>query len=107
MQELRIQLKKTRKFLSDKFIFPILPRRQFRKLMIWATILFAAILAFHVYLFYRIESRTLFQAQAPSSVIIPSVNETKLAAVLMRFEDKAVIRSAAPDLVPAVPDPSR
>ena len=107
MNELKAKLKNSRKVLAGKFVFPILPRLQFRKLMITAAVLFVAVFAFHVYLFYRIESHTFFRAETPASAAIPTVNSAKLATVLVRFEDKAVIRSAALDLVPAVADPSR
>ena len=107
MNEIRTQIKKSRTFLSHKFVFPINPRAQFRRLMIGATILLGGVFLAHMYLFYRIETHAMFQASNTSSTSVPVVNETKLATVLLRFEDKAVIRSAALNLVPAVADPSK
>ncbi len=107
MEEIKTKLKSSKKFFAGKFTFPVVPRRQFRKLMIAATALFAVVLALHIYLFYRIESGTIFQTAPAQTATIPAVNQAKLATVLQRFEDKAVIRSAAPSLVPAVSDPSR
>ncbi len=107
MHALKKKLKSSGRYIADKFVFPIRPRRQFRRLMIAATVLFAVVFALHIYLFYRIQSGSMFQGVASPTAVIPAVNETKLATVLLRFEDKAVIRSAALGLVPAVSDPSR
>jgi hypothetical protein len=107
MNELKSKLQNSGKAIAGRFVFPIRPRIQFRRLMVTVTILFVAIAGIQIYLFYRIQSNTIFQAvEAPESKI-PAVNEAKLTTVLKRFEDKAVIRSAALELVPAVADPSR
>ncbi|MEI8130629.1 MAG: hypothetical protein WCG55_03950 [bacterium] len=107
MNEIRSKLNSSKKFLTSTFIFPINPRLQFRRLMIGGLILFIFVFLGHMYLFYKIESHAIFQSADMSSTSVPVVNETKLATVLLRFEDKAVIRSAALNLVPAVADPSK
>ncbi len=107
MNELKKKLNRFRKYIAGKFVFPIRPRRQFRRLMILATALFFAVFVLHIYLFYRIESGAVFQGVPSPAATIPAVNEAKLETVLFRFENKAVIRSAALGLVPVVADPSR
>ncbi len=107
MNEIRAKLHNSKKFLASTFIFPINPRMQFRRLMIGGMILFIFVFLVHMYLFYKIESHSIFQTTDTSPMSVPVVNETKLATVLLRFEDKAVIRSAALNLVPAVADPSQ
>ncbi len=107
MKELTTKFKRSRKLIASKLAFGVRPRAQFRHLMMAMTVLFLAVFALHVYLFYRIESHTIFQGAPEAATAIPSVNESKLATVLVRFEDKALIRSAALGLVPAVSDPSR
>ena len=107
MNEIREKLNSSKKFLTNTFIFPINPRLQFRRLMISGMILFGFVFLGHMYLFYKIESHAIFQVTDTSSTSVPVVNGAKLATVLLRFEDKAVIRSAALNLVPAVADPSK
>ena len=88
------------------FRFDFLPRRQFRRLTVATFALGLVIVGLHAYLFYRVEGHTIFAARATAQAPAPVVNEGQLGMVLQRFEDKAIIRSTAVELVPAVPDPS-
>ena len=84
------------------------PRRQFRRLMVAAIVLFVGLVGFHMYLFHRVETQTIFRSGEAAPVVLgQTVNEKKLNAVLARFEDKEKARAEALTLTPAVLEPSK
>ncbi len=88
------------------FRFDFRPRVQWRRLVVVALVLGLATAGLQMYLFYRVEGHTIFESGAVAETAAPVVNETKLDAVLNKFENKALVRSSAVQLVPAVADPS-
>ncbi len=68
---------------------------------------FVGVFACHVYLFYRIESDTIFATVATTATKVPVANEQKLTAVLDRYQTRATVRDSALKTPPAVNDPSR
>ena len=94
--------------MQGVFVFPMSSRRQFRRLMIVTSVLLLVSIGFHVYFFRRVESGILFQSPASLPVQTgATVNETKLANVLDRYEKKSTVRAAALSLVPLVAEPSK
>lgn len=93
--------------MAKLFRFRMAPRKQFARFMVATVSLALILVAIHVYLFRRIENRTLFAADDTPAAPAPTVNEGKLATVLNRFADKAVMRADAVSLVPVSADPSK
>ena len=89
------------------FRFDFLPRAQWRRLVIMTLALALVIAGLQMYLFYRVEAHTIFETTTVVDAPAPVVNGDKLDAVLEKFENKALVRSSAVQLVPAVADPSR
>ena len=88
------------------FRFDFHPRGQWRRLVILTLVLGLVTAGVQMYLFYRVEGHTIFNTATTTDTAAPVVNEARLTAVLKKFEDKALVRSSAVQLVPVVSEPS-
>lgn len=93
--------------LKGSFRFDIAPFPQFRMLMIVAVSLVMISVAFHLYLFYGVESRNIFGTTDGFTQQGPKVNEKKLEKILSRYSFKETVRSTAIGTAPIVLDPSK
>ena len=98
--------KKNVSLMSELFVFPIAPRRQFRRLVyICLTVLVLSVAA-HAYVLYRIHDNQLFFANSTPVESLPSVNDTKLQAVLSEYDAKADREQAGSAATPTVVQPN-
>jgi len=93
--------------LKESFSFPVAPVRQFRSLMFISLFVFVAMVGAHMYLFYKIKSKDIFQTAEVQTVSVPTVNEKKLNSVLTRYQAKEAARAAAIQKAPEVLMPNR
>ena len=107
MNEFRKKIRQSRVIFSGIFHFPMSPRRHFRRLVLTMLALFLAVVGFHSYYFYRIQTHKVFQAADATVAPAPKVNEAKLTKVLSHYENKAIMRTQAAQLVPVVGEPDK
>lgn len=99
--------KKINLSFKNVFVFPISPVRQFRRLVIASFILLLVTVGFHLYIFYGVESRSLFGEGQSLLPRAPEVNDKKLTEVLSRYDAKEAVRAKASTMVPVVVEPGR
>ncbi len=99
--------KKSLKFTKSFFSFSILPTRHFNNLVKVCVLIFVCIALFHAYLFYQVKFFDVRISDNGNMIPIPSINETKLDAVLSKYNQKAQTQSSALGSSPSVVDPSR
>lgn len=100
---------KDKKEISFKkmFVFQVSPRRQFRNLVVFWTVMIVLLTAYHVYFFKQIESQSIFETDMSSLPTLPKVNSKKLDTVLDRYEVKKNTQVTTPKLNPIVSEPSK
>ena len=92
--------------MSELFVFPIAPRRQFRRLVYISLAVLVVSIAAHAYVLYRIHDNQLFFANSTSVQPIPSVDESRLQAVLTDYDAKASREQAGSTANPSVVQPN-
>jgi hypothetical protein len=88
-------------------MFPIMPRRQFRRVLLGALSILSLSAAFHGYVLYRLHAHKLFFLSTATVSDLPSVNEAKLQAVLSSYETKQLRKNAGVTAVPPVAEPNK
>lgn len=74
------------------FGFPFAPKKHFKRLVIVSLCLLIVTVGIHVILFQRILSESAFDITGEMEAV--TINEKKLEAVLLKFEEKEAVRSA-------------
>ena len=89
------------------FAFRVAPVRQFRRIVVFSLLGFLAIIAFHGYLFYRVQFFDTRESSNVEALPVPTINQSKLESVLSRFEKRSQAQTAAMGAVSPVVDPSK
>ena len=87
--------------------FPVLPHKQFRRLLRTCLALLVFSLAVHGYIFWRLYNHQIFFFNKSAVETLPSVNEAKLQSVLSDYQAKQAREIAASASTPLVLDPNK
>ena len=98
--------KKKSSLMSDIFVFPVAPRRQFRRLFYVCLFVLVVSVAAHAYVLYRIHDHDIFFANSAAVETLPSVDQGKLQGVLDQYAAKSAREQAGPALNPPVAQPN-
>ena len=92
--------------VTQLFVFPVAPRRQFRRLVYFCLAVLLLSVALHGYVLYRIHDHQIFFANSAKVETLPTVDEAKLQSVLSEYSAKASQEQAAQVANPSVAEPN-
>ena len=98
--------KKSPSIISEIFVFPVAPRRQYRRLVYICLAVLVLSVAAHEYVLYRIRDHQLFFANSSTVEPLPSVDDAKLQTVLTQYDAKASREQAGQTAEPVVLQPN-